>query len=166
MTTIYNLRCKMLLFVQVGLIERAEYDSLFEVLCEAEYTDDVERAVQLIDKLLPEPPTGGRVYVVGNLDTVGQALVQAAHVQEQLHMSWPPVEFVGVTVTRDMHIPASPEHLARCCSFLPLDSIIRDNVPLLVKPKVSSICEEPLKTLKTPQPVPFRGYMNGRGLRQ
>jgi len=54
----------MIEFVRDGRIDRAEYNSLLEVLSEAknllpQYAADVDRAVQLIEKLLPVPGNPG-----------------------------------------------------------------------------------------------------------
>jgi len=56
--TIRALRVKMIVLVRAGKIDRQQYDSLFEVLCEAHnllpaHQDDVARTVLLIDSLLP-----------------------------------------------------------------------------------------------------------------
>jgi hypothetical protein len=178
MTTIYDLRCKMIGLVHAGLIDRKEYDSLFEVLCEAknllpQHADDVHRAVQLIEKLLPAPPTGGRVYVVGEPNTVGLALAHAAHVQEQLRPVVPPVEFVGLAIgpapkhyMGEMHLPVSPEYLARCSSLFSPGQIHSDALATLPKLTAEDIMGKPLKLPKLPKKAPFMGYYDGRKARK
>jgi hypothetical protein len=172
MTTIYDLRCKMIALVHAGLIDRKEYDSLFEVLCEAksllpQHADDVDRAVQLIEKLLPPPPTGGRVYVVGEPDIVDVTLAHAAHVQERLRPVMPPIEFVGLAIGAapkcyqgDMHLSVSPEYLAKCSSLFSPGQVHSDAVPVLAfRPKEVILTE---KLHKLPKPPPFMGYATGR----
>lgn len=66
MSTAYELGRKLMPLVDAGIIPRAEYNSLYEVLVEAknllpQHAADVDRAVQLIERLLPDPhrPTTG-----------------------------------------------------------------------------------------------------------
>lgn len=54
--SITQLRLQLIAHVHAGLMSRAEYDSLFEVLCETHnqlpwHRDDVTRAVQLVARL-------------------------------------------------------------------------------------------------------------------
>jgi hypothetical protein len=59
--TIFQLRQRLIVHVHAGLIPRAAYDSLFEVLCETHnllpwHRDDVTRAVALVAALVQYLP--------------------------------------------------------------------------------------------------------------
>lgn len=161
-----ELRHRMIEFVRDGRIERAEYDSLFEVLCEAwnylpQHRDDVDRALQLLAKLVPVAPAQPQpprqlVYLVGPATEVGEMIVRHQAMQERSHDGPSAIDLVSLGRIEHLGILAHKSN----SGLLALEHLFPDDPAAPVLPftlrELDRTVGEQHKEFKKPR---FNGYM-------